>query len=335
MSPPPLSARTAAIHLLFALTLALCIAPATQAHPPTTDPLPSWNEGPTKQAILSFMARVTKEGGPGFVPVEDRIAVFDNDGTLWPEKPVIQGAFLLDRLKTLAAKDPSLKQRQPYKAALEGDVAYFMEAGEKAVMELIAATQANQSDEQYEAEVRAFFKSARHPKLDRPYTELAYKPMTELLDYLRANGFQTWISSGGDIDFMRVIAQKMYGIPPDQVIGTHLKKKFLAKNNSQGLWIEPELDALNDKEGKPVGIDLHIGKRPVFAAGNVRSGGDVAMLEYSQGQKGPSFQLIINHDDAQREFAYQEKDNATLTAARANRWNVVSMKRDWKIIFCP
>lgn len=163
----------------------------------------------------------------------------------------------------MAAKDPSLKPRQPFKAALEGDLAYFMEAGEKAVMELIAATQANQPDEQYEAEVRAFFKSARHPKLDRPYTELAYKPMTELLDYLRANGFQTWLCSGGDIDFMRVVYQKMYGIPADQVIGTHLKKKFLLKNSSQGLWIEPQLDALNDKEGKPVGIGTGPGPTPI------------------------------------------------------------------------
>ncbi|MCP3137523.1 HAD family hydrolase [Pyxidicoccus xibeiensis] len=319
--------------LALMLALGLVFPAAAWAQVAKPAPLPSWNDGPVKQAIIDFVSRVTAEGGPDFLPVEQRIAVFDNDGTLWQEKPAVQGAFLADRVRALAEKDPSLRQRQPYKAALERDVDALMEGGEKAVMELFAATHANMTQEQFQAEVRQFLRTARHPKLGRPYTQLAYQPMLELLQYLRDNDFQTWISSGGGLDFMRVFSEELYGIPPEQVIGSSLETKYEKRGGKSVLWREPRPRHLNDKEGKPVGNDLHIGRPPVFVAGNVRSGGDIAMLDASRLRRGPSFQLLINHDDAAREFAYQEKDGASLRAAREGGWHVVSMRDDWKTVF--
>jgi hypothetical protein len=297
-----------------------------------TDPLPSWNDGTVKQAITEFVSRITTPGSPNFVPVADRIATFDNDGTLWAEQPIVQGMFTLAKLKEMVATDPSLTQKQPFQAALAGDMAYFKQADEEAIVELLSLTHANMTQTQFEQEVQQFFKTGVYPTLKVPYTQVTYKPMVELLEYLRANGFQTWICSGGGVDFMRVVSQPLYGIPPQQVIGSHIKKEFTQKEGKFTLWRLPALGRINDKAGKPVGIDLHIGKRPVFAAGNVRSGGDIAMFTYSQ-QQQPSFQLLINHDDAQREFAYQEPDNASLNAARANGWQVVSMKKDWQTVF--
>jgi phosphoserine phosphatase len=300
----------------------------------TDDPLPSWNDGGVKQAIVEFVSRVTTTDSPDFVPVADRIATFDNDGTLWAEQPTYnQVLFVSARVKDLAANDPSLRQKQPFKAILENDMAYLSQLGEADVMELLAATHSNMTQAQFEAEVRSFYQTAIHPTLQVPITQVTYKPMRELLNYLRANGFQTWICSGGGIDFMRVITERIYGIPPQQVIGSSLKKKFTDKAGASVIWRLPEAARVNDKAGKPIGIDLHIGKRPVFAAGNVKSGGDIAMLTYSQGRPGASFQLMINHDDAQREFAYQEPDNASLNAAQANGWQVVSIQKDWKTVF--
>lgn len=326
------------IYLLITATFAIVLIWLSGLISPTPvhaidDPLPSWNDGRVKQSITEFVARVTTANSPDFVPVADRIATFDNDGTLWAEKPVVQGMFVLARLKQMAAADPSLKQKQPFKAVLEGDVAYFKQAGEKAVMELLTATHANMTQAQFEQEVRQFFQTGVHPTLKLPYTQVTYKPMVELLEYLRANGFQTWICSGGGIDFMRVVSQPLYGIPPQQVIGSSGKQEFIQKDGKFVIWRLPEISRINDQAGKPVGINLHIGKRPVFAAGNERSGGDIAMLTYSQGRPGASFQLLINHDDAQREFAYQEPDNASLNAAQANGWQVVSIKNDWKQVF--
>ncbi len=330
MSQLPRRPGRSSPFLVALLALGLVFPAAARAQ---ADPLPSWNDGPVKQAIIDFVSRVTAEGGPDFLPVEQRIAVFDNDGTLWQEKPAVQGAFLADRVRALAEKDPSLRQRQPYKAVLEGDVDALMEGGEKAVMELFAATHANMTQEQFQAQVRQFLRTARHPKLGRPYTQLAYQPMLELLQYLRDNGFQTWISSGGGIDFMRVFSEELYGIPPEQVIGSSLETKYEKRGGKGVLWREPRPDHLNDKEGKPVGNDLHIGRPPVFVAGNVRSGGDIAMLDASRQRRGPSFQLLINHDDGAREFAYPEKDGASLRAAREGSWHVVSMRDDWKTVF--
>jgi hypothetical protein len=315
--------------------LAAACARGQAARPASVDPLPSWNEGANKSAILAFVARITDRDGKDFVPVAERIATFDNDGTLWPEQPVIQGLFVKARVEALTARDPSLAGRQPFKALLEGDERYLAEAGEPAIMALVSATSAGMTDEQYRAEVRRFFRTARHPTLAAPLTDLAYRPMVELMALLRGNGFKVFISSGGGVDFIRVISQQMYGVPPDQVIGTALVKEPRLLGRQTVLLRKPEIATINDKGGKPVNIDLHVGQRPLFAAGNVRSGGDIAMLSYSQVPSRPSLQLMINHDDLAREFVYGEKDGASLAAARANGWKVISMRDDWRVVFGP
>ncbi|MHA7633450.1 HAD family hydrolase [Corallococcus sp. M7] len=311
--------------------LALLLAIPLQAL--AADPLPSWNDGPVKQSIIDFVTRATTEGGPGYIPPEERIATFDNDGTLWQEQPVVQGAFLLEQVKAAVKEDASLAKRQPFKAVLEGDVALLSAMDEPQLMELFAVTHKGKTQDEFAREARAFFQTARHPKLGVPYTQLAYAPMLELLQYLRANGFQTWISSGGGTDFMRVVSEDTYGIPPQQVIGSDLREKFDEGNGHPVLRREARVEHVNDKAGKPVGIERHIGRRPVFAAGNVRSGGDIQMLQYTKEQPRPGFSLLINHDDAEREFAYQEKNDASLKAARDGGWIVVSMRDDWKRVF--
>ncbi|MBO0727300.1 MAG: haloacid dehalogenase-like hydrolase [Blastocatellia bacterium] len=298
------------------------------------DPLPSWNEGAAKRGIIDFVTRVSREGGPDFTPAADRVATFDNDGTLWVEKPLpAEVYFILARVRELAAKDPSLKERQPFKAALEGDAAYFHEAGKKAVLELLTATVAGLDQERFAGEARRFLEKWRRQKLDRPFTEIAYQPMIELLAYLRQNGFRTWISSGGTIDFLRAFAPQIYGIPIDQIIGTELKRESRMVGGRLVVWRLPEIETINDKDGKPVGIDRHIGARPIFVAGNVGNYGDIAMMQYSKGRSGASLQLLINHDDAAREFAYGEKDNASLNAAKKYGFTVVNIKSDWKAVF--
>jgi len=330
------SIQHAIFTILFALASVGAPAPYTSASAQTgpADPLPSWNDGAAKRGIIDFVTRVTREGGPDFTPVADRIATLDNDGTLWVEKPLpVEVYFLIARVRELAAKDPSLKERQPFKAAIEGDAAYFHEAGKKAVLDLFVGTETGMDQEQFAAEARRFLEKWRHPKLDRPGAELAYQPMLDLLAYLRRNSFQTWISSGGTIDFLRVFAPQIYGIPIDQIIGTELKRESRMEGGRLVIWRLPAIDTINDKEGKPVGIDRQIGKRPIFVAGNVGNYGDIAMMQYSKGRRGPSFQLLINHDDAAREFAYAEKDNASLNAAKKYGFTVVSIKNDWKTIF--
>jgi hypothetical protein len=298
------------------------------------DPLPSWNDGAAKRGIIDFVTRVTRAGGPDFVPVADRIATLDNDGTLWVERPApVEAYFVFSRVRELAASDPSLKDRPPYKAAFEGDMDYFREAGKKAFLDLFVATQSGMDQEQFAADAREFIEKWRHPKFDRTFTELAYQPMIDLLAYLRRNGFQTWICSGGTVDFLRVYAPHIYGVPIDQIIGSELKRESRMEGGRLVVWRLPEIETINDKGGKPVGIDRHIGQRPIFVAGNVLSGGDIAMMEYSKGRKGPSFQLLINHDDAEREFAYAEKDDASLNAAKKYGFTVVSIKNDWKTVF--
>ncbi|NVJ00830.1 haloacid dehalogenase-like hydrolase [Myxococcus sp. AM009] len=297
------------------------------------DALPSWNEGPVKQAILDFVTRSTTEGDAGFIPPEARIATFDNDGTLWPEQPLVQGAFMLKPLRARVKQAPSLAKRQPFKAVLEGDLSGLSNMDKSKLMKLLGETHAGMTEEVFIREVRTFFQHARHPRWSVPYNQLAYVPMLELLRFLRANGFQTWISSGGGIDFIRVISEDTYGIPPQQVIGSHLKKTFDGGHAPSVLRREARVAHVNDKAGKPVGIDEHIGRRPVFAAGNVRSGGDIQMLQYTRRRPRPGFALLIHHDDAAREFAYEEKDGASLKAAREGGWAVVSMQRDWRRIF--
>jgi hypothetical protein len=298
------------------------------------DPLPSWREGAVKHGILDFVERATTPGRD-FVPEPERIATFDNDGTLWQEKPVVQGAFVIERLRAMVAADPSLAARPDVRAALDGDLAYFSSAGEQAVMGLFALTSAGMDESTYAAEVRAFFVTARHPTLGALYKDLVYQPMLEVLRLLRAHGFKTYVCSGGGVDFMREVTDDIYGIPREQVIGSTVQKRFVDREGRHVLFRLPAIGRINDKDGKPVGIDLVIGKRPVFAAGNVRSGGDIAMLTYSKERAGLSHQLLVNHDDAVREFAYSEPDGASLTAAAAEGWSVVSMRDDWLAIFPP
>jgi hypothetical protein len=323
--------------ILLATTLVIGVArPAVSQRGQTGlgDPLPSWNDGAAKRGIIDFVTRVTREGGSDFVPAADRVAAFDNDGALWVEKPLpVEVYFIFARVRELAAKDPSLKERDPFKAALEGNVTYFHEAGKKAVLELFVATETGTDQERFAAEARRFLEKWRNPKLDRPYTEISYQPMIELLAYLRRNGFQTWICSGGTVDFLRVFAPQIYGVPIDQIIGSELKLESRMEGGRLVIWRLPEIEAINDKEGKPVGIDRQIGKRPIFVAGNVGNYGDIAMMQYSKGRGGKTFQLLINHDDAAREFAYGEKDNASLNAAKKYGFTVVNIKNDWKTVF--
>ncbi|WP_343696269.1 HAD family hydrolase [Flavobacterium sp.] len=297
----------------------------------TGDPLPSWNNGPLKEDIIAYVEKVTKKGSPDFIPTENRIATFDNDGTLWAEKPYVQELFAFYRVKKMVEANPSLAQKQPFKAVIEKDKSYFEKGGDKALIQLVGATHTGMTEDEFETSVNTFFKDAKYPGKNVPVKQIRYQPQLELLNYLRANGFKTYIVTGGTIEVVRAISQDFYGIPKDQVVGTSFKYKYDdAKNAVQR---EPALDHFNDKEGKPVGIQLHIGQRPVFACGNEGGAGDIAMLKYSQGNKYPSFQLLVNHNDSIREYSYQEKDNLSLSTAAKNKWHVVSIKDDWKKVF--
>jgi phosphoglycolate phosphatase-like HAD superfamily hydrolase len=300
--------------------------------------LPSWTEGPTKAAILDFVADVTTPGGPDFVPVTERIAVFDNDGTLWVEQPMyVQGVFAFDRLKALAPGHPEWKDRQPFKAALEGDRATLAEAGERGLVALVMATHAGVTTEEFAAEVTDWLATAQHPRFQRPYLRLVYQPMVELLEYLRANGFKTFIVSGGGVDFMRPWADGAYGIPPEQVVGSSIKTGFELRGGGPVLIKLPEVEFVDDKAGKPVGIHRFIGRRPIAAFGN--SDGDLEMLQWTTiGAPGRRFGLIVHHDDAEREYAYDRDSHVgrldkALDAAPAAGWTVVSMKNDWRVVF--
>lgn len=297
----------------------------------TGDPLPSWNNGPLKEDIIAYVEKVTKKGSPDFIPTENRIATFDNDGTLWAEKPYVQELFAFYRVKKMVEANPSLAQKQPFKAVIEKDKSYFEKGGDKALIELVAATHTGTTEDEFETSVNTFFKDAKYPGKNVPVKQIRYQPQLELLNYLRANGFKTYIVTGGTIEVVRAISQDFYGIPKDQVVGTSFKYIYDgAKNDIQR---QPALDHFNDKEGKPVGIQLHIGQRPVFACGNEGGAGDIAMLKYSQGNKYPSFQLLVNHNDSIREYSYQEKDNLSLNTAAKNKWHVISIKDDWKKVF--
>ncbi len=295
------------------------------------DPLPSWNDGALKKDIISYVEKVTKEGSPDFIPVENRIATFDNDGTLWAEKPLAQELFAFYRVKKMVEANPALAQKQPFKAVVEKDKTYFEKGGDKALIELVAATHTGMTEDEFEASTKEFFSGAQYPGKNVPLKQIRYQPQLELLNYLRANGFKTFIVTGGTIELVRAISQDFYGIPKDQVVGTSFKYKFDDAKNA--VLREPALDHFNDKEGKPVSIQLHIGQRPVFACGNEGGAGDLAMLRYSQGNKYPSFQLIVNHNDSIREYNYQEKDNLSLNTAAKYKYHVVSIKDDWKKVF--
>jgi phosphoglycolate phosphatase-like HAD superfamily hydrolase len=301
------------------------------------DPLPSWNDGSNKQSVLNFVAAVTKEGSPDFVAVPQRIATFDNDGTLWCEQPMyVQLAFALERVKALSDQHPEWKTKQPFKAVLDKDIAALAKTGEKGLLELVMATHAGMTTEEFATIASDWIKTARHPKFKRPYTELVYQPMLELLAYLRGNGFRTFIVSGGGIEFMRPWTERVYGIPPDQVVGSSIKTKFQIKDGHPELFRLPEIDFVDDGPGKPAGINAHIGQRPIAAFGN--SDGDIQMLQWATKSGGRRFGLIVHHTDAAREYAYDRKSHfgkldRGLDAAKVNGWTVVSMKGDWKKVF--
>jgi phosphoserine phosphatase len=310
----------------------------TFAEEKATDPLPSWNEGPAKKAILDFVAKVTRDGGPNFVPIPQRIATFDNDGTLWPENPVpFEVAFIFDRVKADAPKHPEWKEKEPFKAVLENNLPGLMAQGMKGLLELLYATHAGMTTEQFDRTASDWIATAKHPRFGRLYTGLAYQPMRELLAYLRANGFKTFIVSGGGAEFMRVFVEKMYGIPPEQVVGTMLKTKFELRDGTPMLTILPEVVFIDDKAGKPVGIHQLIGRRPLAAFGN--SDGDLQMLQWTTIGRNPSFGLIVHHTDAEREYAYDKTPRSSgklvkaLEEAPRQRWTVVDMKKDWKKVF--
>lgn len=324
-------------------TAALAIAVSLSAALPTTgasgqsDPLPSWNDTAPKAAIVEFVEKASKKGSPDFVPEPERIAVFDNDGTLWIEHPMyVQLAFALDRVKAEAPNHPEWATTQPFQAALEGDMKALAAAGEKGLMELIMATHAGMTVTQFQEVVTDWIATERDPRFKKPYTELVYQPMLELLAYLRANGFKTFIVSGGGIEFMRPWSEKVYGIPPEQVVGSSIKTTFEMKDGAPTLFRLPQVNFIDDKTGKPVGIQQHIGRKPIAAFGN--SDGDLEMLQWTTLADGARFGLIVHHTDAEREYAYDRKSqfghlDKALDAAAINKWTVVDMKNDWKTIF--
>ena len=320
----------------FSLML-LSLAATRGAYAQGADPLPSWRDGKAKQSILNFVAAVTAQGSSEFVPVPERIATFDNDGTLWVEQPMyVQLAFALDRVKALLPMHPEWKEKQPFKAVIEGDMKTVAASGERGLVELVLTTHAGMTTEEFEAIVTEWLAKARHPRFDRPYTDLVFQPMIELLAYLRASGFRTFIVSGGGIEFMRPWSEKVYGVPPEQVVGSSVKTRYQMRGDIPVLFRLPEIDFVDDGAGKPVRINEHIGRRPIAAFGN--SDGDLQMLQWVS--KGPHrhLALLVHHTDAEREYAYDRKStfgrlNEALDVAGDNGWTVVSMKDDWNRIF--
>jgi hypothetical protein len=329
------------IPQFFAATLSALAAPAVFLALTLVswaeDPLPSWNDTPTKKTIVAFVERVTTEGGPDFVPVPERIATFDNDGTLWAEQPMyFQFFFVSDRVKAMAPDHPEWKKQEPFASLLKGDMKGVAATGEKGLMSMLAATHAGMTTEQFTKNVTDWIATAKHPTTGRLYTEMVYQPMLELLAYLRSHGFKTFIVSGGGIEFMRPWTEKIYGIPPEQVVGSSGKLKLEMRDGKPVLVKLPQVDLIDDKEGKPVGIQAHIGRRPVMAFGN--SDGDLQMLEWTTAGSGPRFGLLVHHTDAEREWAYDRKSSVgrldkALDAAPAKGWTVVDMKNDWKTIY--
>jgi len=330
------SLRFLFITLVGALVLATNIAHAA-------DPLPLWHDGIAKQSIVDFVEKVTKPGSPDFVPAAERIATFDNDGTLWCEQPMpVQLYFALDRVKALAPQHPEWKTQEPFSSLLKGDLKTALAGGDHALLELIMATHAGMTTVEFEQVVKDWLATATHPKTGKHYTEMVYQPMLEVLAYLRDNGFKTYIVSGGGIEFMRVWTEQVYGVPPEQVVGSSIKTQFELRDGKPVIVRLPELNFIDDKGGKPVGINQFIGRRPIAAFGN--SSGDQEMLEYTQGGKGARLMLLVLHDDATREYAYGPARGlpdvklgafpAALDEQAKNQgWIVVSMKDDWKRIF--
>ena len=303
----------------------------------TPDPLPSWKNTTSKQSIITFVNAVTDKSGPDFVAPEKRIATFDNDGTLWSEQPMyFQLFFALDRVREIAPQHPEWKTTQPFQAALENDMDTLAASGKKGLLELIMTTHAGMTTSEFEQIVKNWLTTAKHPRYNRPYTELVFQPMLELLDYLRDNGFKTFIVSGGGIEFMRPWVEEIYGVPPEQVVGSSIKTQFEIRDGKPILIRLPEINFIDDKAGKPVGIHQHIGKRPLAAFGN--SDGDQQMLQWTAAGNGKRFMLLVHHTDSEREFAYDRKSrigklDKALDLAKQRGWTVVDMKNDWKVVY--
>lgn len=321
---------------LLGTTVGLPLLAATPARA-AGDPLPSWNEGDAKAQITAFVTRVTDQGSPSFVPTAERIAVFDNDGTLWVEQPAYtQLQFALDRIRALAPQHPDWHEREPFRSVLAGDMAGVVATGEKGILELVMATHAGNTTEEFAAIVQGWIASARHPRFGRPYTELVYQPMLELLAFLRASGFKTYIVSGGGVEFMRPWAETVYGVPPEQVIGSSIKTRFELRDGRPVLLRLPEIDFIDDGPGKPAGINKFIGRRPLAAFGN--SDGDLAMLQWATAGAGARLALLVHHDDGEREYVYDRASeigrlDKALDEALARGWVVVSMRHDWSTLF--
>jgi phosphoglycolate phosphatase-like HAD superfamily hydrolase len=301
------------------------------------DPLPSWNDGPARKAILDFVARTTRQGGADFVPAAERIAVFDNDGTLWSEQPMyFQLAFALDRIKALAPEHPEWKMTQPFKGVIEGDTKAVLASGEHGLMQILAASHFGNTTDEFAAVVSDWIAKARHPVTKRRYDEMVYQPMLEVLTYLRANSYQTYIVSGGGVEFMRPWVERVYAIPPEQVVGSRAKVKYEVRDGTPVLVRLAEIDFVDDKAGKPVGIHQVIGRRPTIAFGN--SDGDFEMLEWTTSAKGPRLGLIVHHTDAAREWAYDRQSHIGqlvrgLDEGPKRGWVIVDMKNAWKVIY--
>ncbi|MBT8051429.1 MAG: haloacid dehalogenase-like hydrolase [Gammaproteobacteria bacterium] len=304
-----------------------------------SDPLPSWNDTASKKAIVEFVELVTTPGSPSFVAPAERIATFDNDGTLWAEQPMyFQAIFIFDRIEELAPHHPEWKEKEPFASALRGDRKAALSGGVKAILEMAMATHAGMSTEAFGQTVMEWLNSAKHPTTGRRYTEMVYQPMLELLDYLRANGFKTYIVSGGGIEFMRPWAEHVYGVPPEQVVGSSIKSTYEVRDGQPMLMRLPEMNFIDDKEGKPVGINQHIGRRPIMAVGN--SDGDFQMLEWTTAGDGPRFGLLVHHTDNEREWAYDRESHIGrldrgLDEGPKRGWTIVDMARDWGTVFPP
>ena len=323
-------------RLLTALAAVLAsLLPASVAL--ATDPLSSWNDGATKSAVVDFVAKVTREGGPDFVPPAERIATFDNDGTLWAEQPMyFQLVFAIDRVKALAPQHRGWASKEPFASLLKGDPRATLAGGAHALEEIIGATHAGMTTTEFDVIVKDWLATAKHPRFQRPYTDLTYAPMGELLVYLRANGFKTFVVTGGGVEFVRAFAEKLYGIPPEQIVGSSGKLKFELRDGKPVIVKLPEVDFVDDKAGKPVGIQKYIGRRPIAAFGN--SDGDLEMLQWTGAGSGPRFCLLVHHDDAEREWAYDRQSSIgrldkALDEAKTRGWTVVSMKDDWRRVF--
>jgi phosphoglycolate phosphatase-like HAD superfamily hydrolase len=322
------------LFLALAFVLLAMTIPAGAAQ---TDPLPSWNDGPVKQSILQFVQMVTDKSSPNYVPPQERIATFDNDGTLWAEQPVyFQAFFVMHRVKALASQHPEWKDQQPFKSILENDPKGLAASGEKGAIEMIMATHAGMTTEDFQSSVKEWLATAKHPRFNRPFTDLVYQPMLELLALLRDNGFKTFVVSGGGVDFIRPWTEKAYGIPPEQVVGSSIKTKFEMRDGGPVLLRLPEVDFIDDHAGKPVGIEKFIGHRPIAAFGN--SDGDLEMLQWTAAGPGSRLMAIVHHTDAEREWAYDRPSpigqlDKALDEAQKRGWTVIDMKKDWKRVF--